>query len=123
MGKYKESTYLVYLRRPRQAGAGSWMWGSRQWEGTKQSDASLALRRVNGCPQTCKVHFFHTVILLQDSSPSCDSRTGQTATHGSTARMASFFDIKARKAAAANGAGKQEKKTSDTPRAQPWVEK
>ncbi|KAJ0121377.1 ctivator 1 41 kda subunit [Diaporthe amygdali] len=37
--------------------------------------------------------------------------------------MASFFDIKARKAAAANGAGKQEKKTSDTPRAQPWVEK
>lgn len=37
--------------------------------------------------------------------------------------MASFFDIKARKAAAANGAGKQEKKPSDTPRAQPWVEK
>ncbi|KAL1870427.1 Subunit of heteropentameric Replication factor C (RF-C) [Diaporthe australafricana] len=36
--------------------------------------------------------------------------------------MASFFDIKARKAAAANGAGKQEKKT-ETPRAQPWVEK
>ncbi|POS70197.1 activator 1 41 kDa subunit [Diaporthe helianthi] len=37
--------------------------------------------------------------------------------------MASFFDIKARKAAAANGAGKLEKKTGDTPRAQPWVEK
>lgn len=47
----------------------------------------------------------------------------QTGTHRPTARMASFFDIKARKAAAANGAGKQEKKTSDTPRAQPWVEK
>ncbi|KUI53901.1 Replication factor C subunit 2 [Cytospora mali] len=37
--------------------------------------------------------------------------------------MASFFDIKARKAAAANGAGKQDKKTQETPRAQPWVEK
>ncbi|EOO02104.1 putative activator 1 41 kda subunit protein [Phaeoacremonium minimum UCRPA7] len=37
--------------------------------------------------------------------------------------MASFFDIKARKAAAANGGGKQEKQTNETPRAQPWVEK
>lgn len=37
--------------------------------------------------------------------------------------MASFFDIKARKAAAAAGAGKQDKKTQETPRAQPWVEK
>ncbi|ROV99887.1 hypothetical protein VMCG_06212 [Cytospora schulzeri] len=37
--------------------------------------------------------------------------------------MASFFDIKARKAAAANGGGKQDKKTNETPRAQPWVEK
>ncbi|KAK7745310.1 Subunit of heteropentameric Replication factor C (RF-C) [Cytospora paraplurivora] len=37
--------------------------------------------------------------------------------------MASFFDIKARKAAAASGAGKQDKKTQETPRAQPWVEK
>ncbi|ROW16094.1 hypothetical protein VPNG_01922 [Cytospora leucostoma] len=36
--------------------------------------------------------------------------------------MASFFDIKARKAAAASGAGKQDKKTQETPRAQPWVE-
>lgn len=68
-------------------------------------------------------HLFHTVILPQDSSPSCDNRPAHTVTHRQTARMASFFDIKARKAAAANGAGKQEKKTSDTPRAQPWVEK
>ncbi|KAJ9142193.1 Replication factor C subunit 2 [Pleurostoma richardsiae] len=39
--------------------------------------------------------------------------------------MASFFDIKARKQAAANGAGKQDKdkQTHETPRAQPWVEK
>lgn len=37
--------------------------------------------------------------------------------------MASFFDIKARKAAAANGSNKQEKKGHETPRAQPWVEK
>ncbi|PSR82180.1 P-loop containing nucleoside triphosphate hydrolase protein [Coniella lustricola] len=36
--------------------------------------------------------------------------------------MASFFDIKARKAAAASGASKHEK-TTETPRAQPWVEK
>ncbi|KAK0733882.1 P-loop containing nucleoside triphosphate hydrolase protein [Lasiosphaeria miniovina] len=39
--------------------------------------------------------------------------------------MASFFDLKARKAAAANGAssGNTEKQTSENPRAQPWVEK
>ncbi|KAF3762395.1 activator 1 41 kDa subunit [Cryphonectria parasitica EP155] len=37
--------------------------------------------------------------------------------------MASFFDIKARKAAAANGSSKLEKKGPETPRAQPWVEK
>jgi len=39
--------------------------------------------------------------------------------------MASFFDIKARKqAAAANGSsGKADKQSKDTPRAQPWVEK
>lgn len=95
-------------------------------EGTKQLGSQtrpFALRRVNGCFQNCKVHLFHTVILPQDSPPSCDNRPGYTVTHRQTARMASFFDIKARKAAAANGAGKQEKKTSDTPRAQPWVEK
>nr|CAE76524.1 probable replication factor protein [Neurospora crassa] len=37
--------------------------------------------------------------------------------------MASFFDIKARKAAAANGTPNPEKQTKETPRAQPWVEK
>lgn len=37
--------------------------------------------------------------------------------------MASFFDIKARKAAAASGAANTEKQTKETPRAQPWVEK
>ncbi|KAJ4416366.1 Subunit of heteropentameric Replication factor C (RF-C) [Gnomoniopsis sp. IMI 355080] len=37
--------------------------------------------------------------------------------------MASFFDIKARKAAAANGTSSKDKKVQETPRAQPWVEK
>ncbi|OAA63685.1 DNA replication factor c subunit [Niveomyces insectorum RCEF 264] len=38
--------------------------------------------------------------------------------------MASFFDIKARKQAAASGASsKNEKTTNEIPRAQPWVEK
>ncbi|KAK3330389.1 P-loop containing nucleoside triphosphate hydrolase protein [Apodospora peruviana] len=38
--------------------------------------------------------------------------------------MASFFDLKARKAAAANGASSVvEKQTTEAPRAQPWVEK
>jgi replication factor C subunit 2/4 len=38
--------------------------------------------------------------------------------------MASFFDLKARKAAASNGgSSKQEKQASEAPRAQPWVEK
>lgn len=39
--------------------------------------------------------------------------------------MASFFDLKARKQAAANGelSAKQGKKAKETPRAQPWVEK
>lgn len=38
--------------------------------------------------------------------------------------MASFFDLKARKQAAASGAGsKSDKQTTETPRAQPWVEK
>lgn len=39
--------------------------------------------------------------------------------------MASFFDLKARKQAAANGglSNKAEKQASGTPRAQPWVEK
>ncbi|KAK3487367.1 activator 1 41 kDa subunit [Neurospora crassa] len=37
--------------------------------------------------------------------------------------MASFFDIKARKATAANGTPNPEKQTKETPRAQPWVEK
>ncbi|KAJ4417765.1 Subunit of heteropentameric Replication factor C (RF-C) [Neurospora sp. IMI 360204] len=37
--------------------------------------------------------------------------------------MASFFDLKARKAAAANGTSNPEKQTKETPRAQPWVEK
>ncbi|KAL2018868.1 hypothetical protein VTK56DRAFT_293 [Thermocarpiscus australiensis] len=39
--------------------------------------------------------------------------------------MASFFDLKARKAAAANGAasGSAEKQTNETTRVQPWVEK
>jgi replication factor C subunit 2/4 len=39
--------------------------------------------------------------------------------------MASFFDIKARKqAAATNGtSSKHDKTTTETPKAQPWVEK
>ncbi|CAK7223246.1 Subunit of heteropentameric Replication factor C (RF-C) [Sporothrix eucalyptigena] len=38
--------------------------------------------------------------------------------------MASFFDLKARKQAAANGvASKNDKQANETPRAQPWVEK
>ncbi|KAF0332367.1 Replication factor C subunit 2 [Colletotrichum sp. SAR11_59] len=37
--------------------------------------------------------------------------------------MASFFDLKARKAAAANGAAQKQEKSSQPPRAQPWVEK
>ncbi|KAK0656118.1 P-loop containing nucleoside triphosphate hydrolase protein [Cercophora newfieldiana] len=38
--------------------------------------------------------------------------------------MASFFDLKARKAAAANGASSSsEKKATENPRLQPWVEK
>ena len=38
--------------------------------------------------------------------------------------MASFFDLKARKQAAANGsASKNDKQTNESPRAQPWVEK
>ncbi|EFX00908.1 DNA replication factor c subunit [Grosmannia clavigera kw1407] len=38
--------------------------------------------------------------------------------------MASFFDLKARKLAAANGtASKNDKQTNETSRAQPWVEK
>ena len=38
--------------------------------------------------------------------------------------MASFFDLKARKQAAANGAGVQKQdKAAEPPRAQPWVEK
>ncbi|KAL1890403.1 Subunit of heteropentameric Replication factor C (RF-C) [Sporothrix stenoceras] len=38
--------------------------------------------------------------------------------------MASFFDLKARKQAAANGAAnRNDKQTTETPRAQPWVEK
>jgi hypothetical protein len=39
--------------------------------------------------------------------------------------MSNFFDLKARKAAAANGAASSstEKPTSDNTRTQPWVEK
>ncbi len=38
--------------------------------------------------------------------------------------MASFFDLKARKAAAANDASTSKEKTAnETPKAQPWVEK
>lgn len=37
--------------------------------------------------------------------------------------MASFFDLKARKAAAANGAAQKQEKSSQPRRAQPWVEK
>ena len=39
--------------------------------------------------------------------------------------MASFFDLKARKQAAANGltAAKQEKQNPENSRTQPWVEK
>lgn len=38
--------------------------------------------------------------------------------------MASFFDLKARKQAAANGAGAQKQdKPAQPARAQPWVEK
>ncbi|KAJ0387512.1 hypothetical protein COL922a_002136 [Colletotrichum nupharicola] len=37
--------------------------------------------------------------------------------------MSSFFDLKARKAAAANGAAQKQEKSSQPPRAQPWVEK
>lgn len=37
--------------------------------------------------------------------------------------MASFFDIKARKAAAANGGPKKEVAPKETNRLQPWVEK
>lgn len=39
--------------------------------------------------------------------------------------MASFFDLKARKQAAANGdlSGKSGKQSKEAPRAQPWVEK
>jgi len=38
--------------------------------------------------------------------------------------MASFFDLKARKAAAANGAANNsEKPTAENARVQPWVEK
>ncbi|KAJ0288483.1 hypothetical protein Brms1b_000591 [Colletotrichum noveboracense] len=35
--------------------------------------------------------------------------------------MASFFDLKARKAAAANGAAQKQEKSSQPPRAQPWL--
>lgn len=37
--------------------------------------------------------------------------------------MASFFDLKARKAAAANGASSKQDKLKQQPKAQPWVEK
>jgi hypothetical protein len=38
--------------------------------------------------------------------------------------MASFFDLKARKAASSNGASSsKDKPTNEAPRAQPWVEK
>ncbi|KAH6685355.1 replication factor C subunit 2 [Plectosphaerella plurivora] len=37
--------------------------------------------------------------------------------------MASFFDLKARKAAAANGASQKQDKSKQPPKAQPWVEK
>jgi replication factor C subunit 2/4 len=38
--------------------------------------------------------------------------------------MASFFDLKARKATAANGAANQKQdKSKQQPKAQPWVEK
>lgn len=39
--------------------------------------------------------------------------------------MSSFFDLKARKAAAANGTASSstEKQTKETTRVQPWVEK
>ncbi|KAF6808085.1 replication factor C [Colletotrichum sojae] len=37
--------------------------------------------------------------------------------------MASFFDLKARKQAAANGTAQKQEKSSQPPRAQPWVEK
>lgn len=38
--------------------------------------------------------------------------------------MANFFDNKARKLAAASGAGsKNDKQANETPRTQPWVEK
>lgn len=37
--------------------------------------------------------------------------------------MASFFDIKARKAAAANGAAPKTEETKQNTRKQPWVEK
>ncbi|TDZ13050.1 Replication factor C subunit 2 [Colletotrichum spinosum] len=37
--------------------------------------------------------------------------------------MASFFDLKARKQAAANGTAQKQEKPSQPPRAQPWVEK
>lgn len=37
--------------------------------------------------------------------------------------MASFFDLKARKAAAANGASSQKQDKPAEVRAQPWVEK
>ncbi|OLN88595.1 Replication factor C subunit 2 [Colletotrichum chlorophyti] len=37
--------------------------------------------------------------------------------------MASFFDLKARKQAAANGSAQKQEKSAQPPRAQPWVEK
>lgn len=37
--------------------------------------------------------------------------------------MASFFDLKARKAAAANGGSEQKQQAAPDTRTQPWVEK
>jgi hypothetical protein len=54
----------------------------------------------------------------------CDDINTAQASPANHNPMASFFDLKARKQAAASGASsKNDKQATQTPRAQPWVEK
>lgn len=98
------------------------MWGSRQWRG-QSSQTRLIDKTRKWMPFELQGSPLSHSHLPAVRFPPVTIAPCQIGVYGPVIRMASFFDIKARKAAAANGAGKQEKKTSDTPRAQPWVEK
>lgn len=71
VGKYKEP---ILTQAARAVSGRQLNVGTPTVEGDKAVRRVAALRRVNGHPLTCKVHLFHTVVLLQDSVPSCENR-------------------------------------------------